>query len=57
MSAHTAFVHGMDLALVVSGAVALVGFALTVAFLPQSSASKAVEQLPAEKQPAVVAVT
>ena len=56
-SAHIAFVHGMDLALVVSGAVALVGLALTVAFLPQSSVSKAVEQLPAEKQPAIVAVT
>jgi DHA2 family multidrug resistance protein-like MFS transporter len=38
-SAHTAFVHGMDLALVVSGAIALVGLALTVAFLPQSSVS------------------
>ena len=56
-SAHTAFVHGMDLALVVSGAVALVGLALTVAFLPQSSVSKAVGELPAEKQPAFVAVT
>jgi hypothetical protein len=41
-SAHTAFVHGMDLALVVSGAVALVGLALTVAFLPQSSVSNEV---------------
>ncbi len=57
MSAHTAFVHGMDLALAVSGAVALVGFALTVAFLPQSSVSKEVEQLPAEQQHAVIAVT
>jgi len=56
-SAHIAFVHGMDLALVVSGAVALVGLALTVAFLPQSSVSMAVEELPAEKQPAVVAAT
>ncbi len=56
-SAHTAFVHGMDLAFVVSGAVALVGVALTVAFLPQSHVSKEVAELPAEKQPAVVAVT
>ena len=56
-SAHTAFAHGMDLALVVSGAVALVGLALTLAFLPQSSVSKAVAELPVEKLPAVVAVT
>jgi MFS transporter, DHA2 family, multidrug resistance protein len=56
-SAHTAFVHGMDLALVVSGAVALAGIALTVVFLPQVNALKAAEQPPVEKQPAVVAVT
>jgi len=56
-SAHTAFGHGMDLALVVSACIALVGLALTVAFLPQSSVSKTVEQLPAETQPAVIAVT
>jgi DHA2 family multidrug resistance protein-like MFS transporter len=56
-SAHSAFVHGMDLALVVSGAIALIGLALTMAFLPQANVSKAVEQLPAEKQPVVVAVT
>jgi len=57
MSAHSAFVHGMDLALVVSGAVALVGVALTVVFLPQVNVLKEVAQLPAEQQPAVVAVT
>ena len=56
-SAHTAFVHGMDLALVVSGAIALVGVALTVVFLPQVNVSKEVAQLPAEQQPAIVAVT
>jgi Na+/melibiose symporter-like transporter len=56
-SAHTAFVHGMDLALVVSGAVALVGVALTVVFLPQVNAVKAVERPPVETLPAVVAVT
>ncbi len=55
-SAHRAFVHGMDLALVVSGCVALAGLVLTVAFLPRSSVSKAVERLPADMQPAVVAV-
>jgi hypothetical protein len=56
-SAHTAFVHGMDLALVVSGAIALVGVALTVVFLPQVNALKAVEQPPVERLPAIVAVT
>ncbi|MGO9903577.1 MAG: DHA2 family efflux MFS transporter permease subunit [Solirubrobacteraceae bacterium] len=56
-SAHAAFVHGMDLALVVSGAVALVGVALTVVFLPQVNAVKAVEQPPLETLPAVVALT
>jgi DHA2 family multidrug resistance protein-like MFS transporter len=56
-SAHTAFVHGMDLALVVSGAIALVGVALTIVFLPQVNVSKEVAQLPAEQQPAIVAVT
>jgi len=54
-SAHSAFVNGMDLALVVSGAIALVGVALTVVFLPQVNALKAVEQQPVEKLPAVVA--
>jgi hypothetical protein len=57
VSAHAAFVHGMDLALVVSGAVALVGVALTVVFLPQANALQAVEQPPVETRPAVVAVT
>ena len=36
-SAHTAFVNGMDLALLVSGAIALAGLALTLAFLPRTS--------------------
>jgi EmrB/QacA subfamily drug resistance transporter len=54
-SAHAAFVHGMDLALVVSGAIALVGVALTVVFLPKVNALKAVEPPPVEKLPAVVA--
>jgi EmrB/QacA subfamily drug resistance transporter len=56
-SAHAAFVHGMDLALVVSGAVALVGVALTVVFLPQVNAVNAVEQPPVETLPAIVALT
>ena len=56
-SAHSAFVHGMDLALVVSGGIALVGVALTVAFLPRSHVSNEVAELPVEKLPAAVAVT
>ena len=55
-SAHAAFAHGMDVALAVSGAVALVGLALTVAFLPRVNAVKVVEPPPGEKPPAVVAV-
>jgi DHA2 family multidrug resistance protein-like MFS transporter len=38
-SVHRAFVHGMDLALLVSAGVALAGAALTVLFLPQTNAS------------------
>ena len=55
-SAHSAFAHGMDVALAVSGAVALVGLALTVAFLPRVNAVNVVEPPPGEKPPAVVAV-
>jgi EmrB/QacA subfamily drug resistance transporter len=36
-SSHTAFVTGMDLALMVSGGVALVGLALALLFLPQGT--------------------
>ncbi len=54
-SAHSAFVSGMDLALVVSGAIALVGVALTVVFLPKVNAVKAVELPPVAKLPTVVA--
>jgi len=39
-SVHRAFVHGMDLALLVSAGVALAGVVLTVAFLPQTNVSK-----------------
>jgi MFS transporter, DHA2 family, multidrug resistance protein len=38
-SVHRAFVHGMDMALLVSAGVALAGLVLTVAFLPQTNAS------------------
>jgi DHA2 family multidrug resistance protein-like MFS transporter len=39
-SVRTAFVHGMDLALVVSAGIAAVGVVLTVIFLPASNAPK-----------------
>jgi Na+/melibiose symporter-like transporter len=47
-SAHTAFVNGMDLALLVSGVVALAGLALTLAFLPQTSTATTTDQPPAK---------
>jgi hypothetical protein len=47
-SAHTAFVNGMDLALLVSGAIALAGLALTLAFLPRTSTAKTADRLPAK---------
>lgn len=56
-SARTAFVNGMDLALVVSACVAIAGIALAVVFLPRTRALKAGELPPAGKKPAVVAVT
>jgi MFS transporter, DHA2 family, multidrug resistance protein len=39
-SVRTAFVHGMDLALVVSAGIAVVGVVLTVIFLPASNAGE-----------------
>jgi hypothetical protein len=39
-SVQRAFVHGMDLALLVSAGIALVGVVLTLLFLPQTNASK-----------------
>jgi hypothetical protein len=47
-SAHTAFVNGMDLALLVSGAIALAGLVLTLAFLPRTSTAKTTDRLPAK---------
>ena len=47
-SAHTAFVNGMDLALLVSGLVALAGLALTLAFLPNTTTLTATSELPAK---------
>jgi DHA2 family multidrug resistance protein-like MFS transporter len=39
-SVHRAFVHGMDMALLVSAGIALVGVVLTILFLPQTNVSK-----------------
>jgi EmrB/QacA subfamily drug resistance transporter len=50
-SARMAFVHGMDLALMLSGAVALVGVVLAAVFLPRASATQTAQQQPAAKQP------
>lgn len=45
-SARTAFVHGMDLALLVAGCAALAGGVLAAIFLPRASAPKATEPPP-----------
>jgi MFS transporter, DHA2 family, multidrug resistance protein len=50
-SVRSAFVHGMDTALVVSAAIALAGAVLTMLFLPRSNT----EQVPAAGQPAFTA--
>jgi EmrB/QacA subfamily drug resistance transporter len=47
-SAHNAFVNGMDLALLVSGVIALAGLALTLAFLPRTSTAETTDRLPAK---------
>lgn len=44
-STRMAFVHGMDLALLVAGCVALVGAVLAAVFLPRTSASTEIESL------------
>jgi len=43
-SVQRAFVHGMDLALLVSAGIAVAGMVLTVLFLPKSNGSKAGQQ-------------
>jgi Na+/melibiose symporter-like transporter len=59
-SVRTAFVHGMDLALIVSAGIAMAGIVLTLIFLPASNAPKKTVQLgigkdgePAERRPAI----
>jgi len=47
----------MDLALLVSGAIALLGVVLTVAFLPRAAPVTEVAQPATRKQPEVLALT
>ena len=54
-SARAAFVSGMDLALIVSGAVALAGVLLAAIFFPRTSALNATPERPAGKEVAVIA--
>jgi MFS transporter, DHA2 family, multidrug resistance protein len=49
-SARAAFVHGMDLALLVSAGACLVGMNLALLFLPATAAAEGAAQLPAEKE-------
>ena len=54
-SVRTAFVHGMDVSLVVAAGIAAAGFVLTLAFLPGRATSKAggaelVEASPARRR-------
>jgi hypothetical protein len=56
-SSQHAFVGGMDLALLVSGAIALLGVVLTVAFLPRAAPVTEVAQPATRKQPEVLALT
>ncbi len=50
-SVRTAFVHGMDVSLVVAAGIAAAGFVLTLAFLPGRAASKAGGAEPVEASP------
>jgi Na+/melibiose symporter-like transporter len=54
-SARTAFVHGMDLALLVAGCIAFIGIVLAAVFLPRTSASQEPQRTLAEKGPAAPA--
>lgn len=49
-SVRTAFVHGMDVALMVSAGIAAAGIVLTLAFLPGRTAPKTGEAAPVEKE-------
>ncbi len=54
-AARMAFVHGMDLALLVAGCIAVLGAMLTAVFLPRTNASQAPQRTPAAKAPAAIA--
>jgi MFS transporter, DHA2 family, multidrug resistance protein len=56
-SVRTAFVHGMDAALLVSAGIALAGGVLTWLFLPRSNASNATIQASSDKEGEVVGTT
>jgi EmrB/QacA subfamily drug resistance transporter len=53
-SVRAAFVHGMDMALVMSAGFALAGVVLTLLFLPPTNPPEAAVQAHAEKEPEVV---
>jgi DHA2 family multidrug resistance protein-like MFS transporter len=55
MSVQRAFVHGMDMALLVSSGIAIAGVVLTVVFLPKTNATKTLLKPPtdAEKESAI----
>jgi EmrB/QacA subfamily drug resistance transporter len=54
---HTAFMHGMDMALLVSAGIAVAGVVLTVAFLPQTNAATTeIPYVRAETEIAAIAV-
>jgi EmrB/QacA subfamily drug resistance transporter len=55
-SARMAFVHGMDLALLISGCIALAGIVLAAVFLPRASTHKATDPAPSGDAPAAVAI-
>ena len=52
VSVRTAFVHGMDVSLVVAAGIAAAGFVLTLAFLPGRARSKSGGIKPGEESPA-----
>jgi DHA2 family multidrug resistance protein-like MFS transporter len=54
-SVRTAFVHGMDMALLVSAGIALVGVGLTLFFLPRTNAPNATTHPRAVKEGELVA--
>jgi DHA2 family multidrug resistance protein-like MFS transporter len=56
-SVRTAFVQGMDIALLVSAGIALMGVLLSLLFLPRANPSIDAEQAPPGNEPTVLAIT